>query len=112
MPGGRAWTSYLSKPIKGEELIEIVERLTADEAPKAEDQSPKAQDQSPKPEDQEPKPQDPFDLADATAKCFGNYEMFQEMAGYLFAEVEPVLREMRAAHDRGDARSWPTPPIA
>ena len=45
-----------------------------------------------------------FVLDEAVSKCYGKYDLFQEMAGCLFCEADPLLEQMRAAHDSGDAR--------
>jgi CheY-like chemotaxis protein/HPt (histidine-containing phosphotransfer) domain-containing protein len=100
--------SYLSKPIKRDELIELVERLagTKDNNLPSEDPRPKTQVASPKTQVQRPKPQDPipvFDLTDAISKCYGEYALFQDVADCLFCEAGALVEQMRAAIREGDA---------
>jgi PAS domain S-box-containing protein len=72
---------YLSKPVRGEELIELVERLAVNgEASEAAI----------------------FDLDEAVTKCFRRYELFQEMVGFLYCETDSLLKGMHAAIDNGD----------
>ncbi|MGO8744941.1 MAG: response regulator [Thermoguttaceae bacterium] len=100
--------SYLSKPIKRDELIELVERLagTKDNNLPSEDPRPKTQVASPKTQVQRPKPQAPipvFDLTDAISKCYGEYALFQDVADCLFCEAGALVEQMRAAIREGDA---------
>ena len=128
---------YISKPIKGQELIELVERLAeesdgklsmepGDPNPKTQDLSPREQPRnnldiglaaphpSPLPGVPErgshlsaaPKSQDAppiFSLDDAVKKCYGKYGLFQEIAGCLLCEADPLLDQMRTAHESGAA---------
>jgi two-component system sensor histidine kinase/response regulator len=107
---------YLSKPINGDDMIELVERLAEGDGKsqisnpesqtnlesqisnfksQTEDPSPKTQDLSPKTEDL------PFDLDEAVSKCFGKYDLFQEMTGCLYCEADSLLEQMRAALGNG-----------
>jgi HPt (histidine-containing phosphotransfer) domain-containing protein len=44
-----------------------------------------------------------FDLDVAVKRCMGKYELFQEIAGYLFNEADPLLEQMRSAAADGNA---------
>ncbi len=104
--------SYLSKPIKGEELIELVERLagngeahvrgTATAPPHEAEQSVggplEAQDAADQTAASEVAV---FNLDEAVSKCFGKDELFQEMAGCLFCEADSLVEQMRAALSDG-----------
>jgi CheY-like chemotaxis protein/HPt (histidine-containing phosphotransfer) domain-containing protein len=91
---------YLSKPIKGEEMVEVVERMAEDGACKLQIADCKLQIEDPSPKAQDPSPV--FDLDEAVSKCFGKYELFQEMAGCLFCEADSLVEQMRAALSNGD----------
>ena len=45
-----------------------------------------------------------FDLDAAVSRCYGNYDMFQEMTRHLCGEADPLLDQMRAAHAAGNAK--------
>ena len=91
-------SGYLSKPIKGEDLLAIVERLTeptpcdplawaaapAESPPATEAESATA-------------PARVFDLDKAVQRCFGKYAIFQDMVRCLFDEADPLLERMRTA---------------
>jgi CheY-like chemotaxis protein/HPt (histidine-containing phosphotransfer) domain-containing protein len=117
--------AYLSKPIKGEEMIELVERLAGeglavgdrvetkelgirDWGLEEDKQAPTSISQSLIPSSQSPIP-DPqslipvFDLDKAVSKCFGKYELFRAMVGCLFDEAGPLLDRMRTALATDDA---------
>ena len=100
--------SYLSKPIKSEELIGLVERLAGNGEAHA-----SGIDASP-PNEAEQSVGGPqgmhdaaaqtaaskaavFNLDEAVSKCFGEYDLFQEMAGCLFCEADSLLEQMRGA---------------
>jgi HPt (histidine-containing phosphotransfer) domain-containing protein len=50
------------------------------------------------------RPSGVFDLDAAVSRCYGNYDMFQEMTRHLCGEADPLLDQMRAAHAAGNAR--------
>ena len=99
---------YISKPVKGEELIELVERLAetggCDEqaaiSPTEQQSPPDAVAES---ETEDVVRQVPtgdasvFDLSEAVSKCDGNYGIVQEMIGCLFNEADPLIEKMRTA---------------
>jgi CheY-like chemotaxis protein len=105
---------YLSKPIKGEELIELVERLAGNgetcpggvvesslvapqQALVAQPETPDAAAQSTASEAAV------FNLHEAIGKCFGELSMFQEMAECLFCEAGELVEQMRTALGNFDA---------
>lgn len=94
--------AYLSKPIKAQELIEIVERL----AREPRDQSsrrvevlaePSVTRLDAKQDDIPPAPVDAFNLDAAVRTCFDQYSMFQDMVSCLFDQADPLLDRMRIA---------------
>jgi PAS domain S-box-containing protein len=44
-----------------------------------------------------------FNLDDAVARCFGKYEIFQDMVDFLFVESDQLLEKMRTALDQKNA---------
>ena len=66
--------AYLSKPISGERLIELVETLGTTETASA-----------------------PFDLEEAVRTCYGKYPLFQEMVDCFFQESPELLEEIGQA---------------
>ena len=106
---------YLCKPIKGEEMLEVVERMVGVVSPSFQSHTANPCDDPRTPgcnpgafpaesRIPNPSPATPaFDLDEAVAKCFGDYDLFQEMAGFLLCEADPLLEQMRAALDRGNA---------
>ena len=98
---------YISKPIKGKELIELESlgetgkgnrdwRL-ADDKPTAFDWQP------PIPDPRAPSPgSPPFNFDDAVARL-GDVKLFREMAGYFFDEGLTLTAEIQAAAGGGDA---------
>jgi PAS domain S-box-containing protein len=104
---------YLSKPIKGEELIEVVERLGEDgfgiedrelENDEGQGTSGASGDgNGPPPVSNPQSPIPVFDLDEALGKCLDQYDLFQEMAGCLFCEADALLEQMRAALSNGAA---------
>ncbi len=112
---------YLSKPIDGEELIATVERAAGDGTPSNEpprqpttiSRMPADELRPPIPvqddQDDAPEPAAPlFDLEEAVSKCFGRYDMFQKMVECFFEEADPLLNQIQAALDRGDAEQIAT----
>jgi two-component system sensor histidine kinase/response regulator len=137
--------AYLSKPIKAEEMIELVERLAelkdrkggaapAGDAAEAKYHKRKIQKQKKSPScegqtmertlfadqaqpdcaetpisgqaaDLGPQPAPPaFNLDNAVRKCFGKYEIFQEMVDYFFQEADQLTGEMQAALKESDSQ--------
>jgi signal transduction histidine kinase/DNA-binding response OmpR family regulator len=100
--------AYLSKPIRGEKLIEMVEGLAAAQDGVAQPPSagraggiastrlqaqPGAAVLQPA----------VFNLDEALESCAGVYPLFQDMAGYLVDEAGPLVERVQAALGRGDA---------
>ena len=107
--------SYLSKPIKFDELIELVERFAGAADCESQTSNLKSQISSPELEvgPQDPRPGVPgapkteaptpvFNLDEAVSKCFGEYELFQDMAGCLFCEAGSLLEQVRTALGNGE----------
>ena len=92
------------KPVKGEELIELVERM-------AEQSARQHAAQTPQPDEvgsdivlaPAGAPVSAFDLDDAVKHCYGKYTMFQEIVGCLFSEADQLLEQMRTALANGNA---------
>ena len=98
--------AYISKPIKREELIEMVERLgTRDCKLQIEGQDPRpGLPGAPKP--QIPTPAlSPFDLDEAVGRLGGELGLFREMVGFFFCDGLKLLPEIQAAAGAGDART-------
>jgi signal transduction histidine kinase/HPt (histidine-containing phosphotransfer) domain-containing protein len=93
---------YISKPIRGEELIELVERL-AEKATRAGE--PHAECGGPHAEREEYNnaEREEYNIDDAVMRCFGEYDLFREMVGCFFCEADPLLARMRTALGDGDA---------
>ena len=107
--------SYISKPINGNEMIEMVERVTraavdglldpAVEARVAPSWTAAARSEMDGAGRRHCLLEDPglFDMEDAVGKCYGNRNMFQEMVGCFFDEADALLTKLRAVLDRGEA---------
>jgi two-component system, sensor histidine kinase and response regulator len=96
--------AYVTKPFNAQELLETIERLGGKSIELREDRA------SPPIETAEPGAPEPsealnsvFDLDNAVKRCYGNYDMFQDMVGYLFSESDPLLEQMRTALSNADA---------
>jgi PAS domain S-box-containing protein len=123
--------AYLSKPIKAERLIELVERLaeravgngqgragdrTAGQGTEPSTGSPGYDGPDAGAADEtavsgaagqtDRQPANSFSLAAAVALCGGNYGLFQDMAEYFFQEVDAALESMRQALLRGDVKEF------
>jgi len=85
--------AYLTKPVNREILIRLVESFadSAGAAAVAADSTPTGQPR--------------FDLDQAVKRCFGQYSMFQQMAGYFFAECDRLVAEMQQAREPGQAEA-------
>jgi signal transduction histidine kinase/CheY-like chemotaxis protein len=105
--------AYLSKPVNGHELIALVERLAGPVvSPTDEDRGqpgkecsiPSTSGGGPATSDQTPEVTAvAFDRDEAVRRCFGKYEMFQEMVSGFFDEADPLVQQMRIAVRNGDA---------
>ncbi len=106
--------AYISKPIDGTEMIEMVERLAgagggSEQATIAPVEQDPPQAAAVGPETKDFAGQVPagdmsvFDLDGAVRSCFGKYHLFQEMVGCLFCEADPLLAQMRKALADGNA---------
>jgi len=95
--------AYLTKPVNHHSLIRLVESL-GDLAPPVAS-TPALSVSSASPTD----PQTPaavpeaFELNRAVSNCFGQYNLFQQMAEYLFEETEQVRGEFAAGEQERDA---------
>jgi signal transduction histidine kinase/CheY-like chemotaxis protein/HPt (histidine-containing phosphotransfer) domain-containing protein len=105
--------SYVSKPIQGEELIELVELFGEPEVSqessieKSENMlSGSSAKPSEPPQNLGKEPQSAtvdFDLNEAVKRCFGKYDFFQEMVDCFFCEADPLLHDIRQARVDGKA---------
>ncbi len=106
--------AYISKPIRADELIELIE-LLGDTGTAAEDQEQQArieelesriassnpvQDLSGM-QDVDGKTVPPFNLDEAVGKCFGKYDFFLDMADSFSSEMDDVIRAMDTARLQG-----------
>jgi HPt (histidine-containing phosphotransfer) domain-containing protein len=106
--------AYVSKPINGQEVIALVERLAVTHHPtQGQGPSPSGHSTQQRPEspvaEKPPEPQTSeaaeaavFDLNDAVKKCFGSYKTLQEMVECFFDEADRLTGQMRAATAQGD----------
>ena len=96
--------SYISKPINGQELIELMERLAGQPAgPQVEPAGQPPLVVSPVEAGPSATAPTVFVLEDAMKYCSGQYDLVQEMAGCLFCEADPLLKEMQTALAEGNA---------
>ncbi len=89
--------SYLSKPIKCEELIEVVERLASNGGAQAARLSRGGFETQDAAAGTAAGGVPVFNLDEAVSKCYGKYELFQDMVECLFCESAPLLEQMRVA---------------
>ncbi len=93
--------AYLTKPVNHHALIHLVESLGDLTPPAAPTPSPA------EPSTSQSDPRTPvteaFELNRAVANCFGQYNLFQQMAEYLFEEAEQVRGEFAAGEQERDA---------
>ena len=105
---------YISKPVKGEELIELVERLAGADGSVEQANVPPPEQEPPRAAVAESETKDfawqapagdasVFDLDEALSKCDGMYSMVQEMVGCFFNEADSLIEKMRAALSTGNA---------
>jgi len=104
--------AYISKPIDGRELIALVERLG--NSPRTQDlptpgplEVPEAVGTTASVDMSSREPflgceTVDFDFDAAVQKCFGKYELFQEMVACFLSEVEQLVEQMHAALAGGD----------
>jgi signal transduction histidine kinase/DNA-binding response OmpR family regulator/HPt (histidine-containing phosphotransfer) domain-containing protein len=97
---GAGMDSYISKPVKGEELVETVEQMGAKveagmppggHPGEGEDLQPPISDSS------------PFSHGEAMAQLGGESQLFREMVGFFFSDGLKLMPEIRAAAEAGDA---------
>ena len=93
---------YISKPVKGEELVEVVERLSA----KAKSERPR-DGSSGEAEGITPPVLNTsaFNLDEAMTRLGGEDNLFREMVSFYFSDGLKLLAEIRLAAEKGDARA-------
>lgn len=87
--------AYLSKPVKAQEMIELIESLarSADAAPQPAPAPAPAQT---------PAPETVFNPDEAVRRCFNNPQMVRDMIRCFFDEVATLFPQMRAALQKND----------
>jgi PAS domain S-box-containing protein len=95
---------YVTKPFSARELFDCIKSLTGNGV-KQQAEASSANDKA----DQGKAVQmsnsaGVFNFADALKQCYGKFDMFQDMAEYLFNEADPLLDQVRAALDNADAK--------
>lgn len=104
---------YISKPFKGAELIELVERLAGAGGREERATAPMPEGEPPRPVVAESETEvgvaqvlarDPnvFDLDEALNQCGGIHKLLQEMVGCFFDEADPLMEKMRTAVSAGN----------
>ena len=99
--------SYISKPIDGNKMIEMVERLGA----KAEGGRPSEEHAAEGEDTHSPLPaahfsipnSSPFNLDEAMARLGGESELYHEMVGFFFSDGLKLVAEIQVAAGAGDA---------
>ncbi|MEN6497104.1 MAG: PAS domain-containing protein [Thermoguttaceae bacterium] len=96
--------AYLSKPIKGEELIALVERLaTRVEGEARQGRAGRAEpEEAPPSPDASGEPEELFNPDEGIRLCFGKRELFLEMVGAFFGEADALVGQIREALGHGD----------
>ncbi len=100
--------AYVSKPIRAEEFIDLVELLGENEMnsqTKAQAAGPNAlakEGTKNTPDAQGAKITPAFNLQEAINKCFGKHAFFLDMVDGFFGEVDEMLRAMHDARVRGN----------
>jgi PAS domain S-box-containing protein len=103
---------YLSKPINAQEMIQTVESLAGlggkgggkGDCPHLPDEKGDGYQMGEAVRQMESVPfSGLFDLDQAVARCFGKYELFQDMVEYLFVEADAVFAQIRTAWNNADA---------
>jgi CheY-like chemotaxis protein/HPt (histidine-containing phosphotransfer) domain-containing protein len=82
--------AYISKPLRAEELFEVVERLVPDSA------------EGGAPPGGEASPSAGFDLATALGRVDGDFELLKELAGLFLGECPRRMAEIRRTIDERD----------
>ncbi len=108
--------AYISKPIKGQEMIDVLERLTGSEKCAAHELTPAGihhpQQQPARSSEQEEdatshtaeaEVEAVFSREEAVNKCFGKCDVFDKMVGYFYDEADPLINQMRIALAHNDA---------
>jgi HPt (histidine-containing phosphotransfer) domain-containing protein len=85
---------YLSKPVNGVEMINLVEALASNTRKSQAVPEPASEGQTP--------PAPIFNPEDALARCFGSREMMLEMIQCFLSELDGIIAKMRSARDKGD----------
>ncbi len=105
---------YISKPVKGEELIELVERLAGTDRSNEQAGVPPPEHEPPGVAVAESETAhvvqhasapdaSVFDLDEAVRRCYGKYKMFQDMVGCFFDEADQLIEQMLRALGTGHA---------
>lgn len=90
---------YLSKPVKAQEMIALVERLAGMNVPDSQ-----LGTTEPKPEATPEGPPAVFDEQEALARCCDDPEVLKEMIEDFACEVDELFPQMRSALARGDLK--------
>lgn len=109
--------AYVSKPLQGDEFIELVEVLgDGDQGPAGATERTTTPGDSASPpraipgpiasardetRGDAPRAVPPFDLNEAVSRCFGKYEFFLDMVNCFYSEADEMLRTMYEAHLQG-----------
>lgn len=94
--------AYVSKPIKGDEFIEIVE-LLGNPAEQAEKPGPIIAAAAAAGEPDPAKNTPPFDFDNAVSRCFGKYEFFVDMVNCFYSETDEMFESLVNARRQGKA---------
>ena len=95
--------AYVSKPIQGDEFIEIVELLGNSGTGLEAGDFPAAPVPLERPAAPERDSAPVFDLKEAVNKCFGKYEFFLEMVDCFFCETDEMFKSLQEARRQGKA---------
>jgi PAS domain S-box-containing protein len=90
--------AYVSKPIDGDELISMVERVAGTETTGTRPAEPPPTPPEPAHEPEKTT----FDRDEAVRLCFGRYSLFQEMVALFLDEVDDLLVRLHAAGEPPD----------
>jgi signal transduction histidine kinase/HPt (histidine-containing phosphotransfer) domain-containing protein len=92
---------YLSKPVKREELLAMVEKFAAVGAAESA-VAPEDADVPARRDIMDSRDGSPIDMRLAMSRLDGNYKLFQQMAGYFFNDALQIIPEIRSAATSGD----------